>query len=96
MNKPLCVISGLILGSALAIAQSQPATSTDTNQPAASDKVARNSTPIENETNYGWIGLLGLAGLAGLKRRDRRDYRVEEPVGSRSRTHSTDDVRKVA
>jgi MYXO-CTERM domain-containing protein len=69
----LTATSALILGTALA-AQTQPATSTDTNRSAASEQVARQPVQTENN-NWGWVGLLGLAGLTGLRRRnEREDY----------------------
>lgn len=70
IKKLLFGTSALVLGTALA-AQSQPATSTDTHQPAASEQIARQPVRAENN-NWGWIGLLGLAGLAGLTRRSER------------------------
>ena len=91
--KSMYLIPSLILGSALAIAQTQPATSTDTNQPAASDKL--NPVRGEDKPDYGWIGLIGLAGLAGLARRDKRHDVVVNDRDDRNRIRTVDDVRKV-
>lgn len=39
------------------------------NDPATST-MATQTVPVEEDTDYGWIGLLGLAGLLGLRRKN--------------------------
>lgn len=77
MKKPLSICAIWVLGSTLALAQSnnQPATTPDDRATAA------NTTRYEDRSprrDWGWIGLLGLAGLAGLRRRRH------EPVTERN------------
>ena len=44
----------------------------------------RTVTRVDNDRDWGWIGLLGLAGLLGLRRRpDRTDYTTTTPRPAR-------------
>jgi hypothetical protein len=98
MKKIFSLLAVVMLSTAMfAQTGSDRATSTDTNQPAASDQAAAQpGTPVRQDrgNDMGWIGLLGLAGLAGLMRRDRaRDTGRVHTMGERDRT-GIDDVRR--
>ena len=75
MKKLLSLCALTLLTAGLAVGQqTQPATSTDANNPPTAR--VDDTRPVEHRPDYGWLGLLGLAGLLGLRRRDR-DVRVE-------------------
>jgi hypothetical protein len=95
MKKLFSVCAVFLLGTTMALAQSdQPATSTDNNRTTATD-VSRNPdvAPRRAENrDWGWIGLLGLLGLAGLKR--RRSYDSSRIDSDRNRDYKSGDLRK--
>jgi len=72
------------------MAQDQPATSTDANNPQTAR--AENTRPRgDNSHDYGWLGLIGLAGLWGLRR--NRAY-GDRTVGIDTNANYTGDVRR--
>ncbi len=46
------------------------------------DALNQRVTELENDTDWGWLGLIGLAGLFGLAGRNKRDepVRYQEPT----------------
>ena len=95
MKKTLLTLAATLLAGSMAVAQSQPATATNPNDPNAT-QVARTNVPVNrNDHNYSWLGLLGLLGLAGLA--GRRD-RVATYDSGRDRTdrvvRERDDIRR--
>jgi MYXO-CTERM domain-containing protein len=55
-------------------------------QTTAADRADRAVTRVDNNFDWGWLGLLGLAGLFGLRRRkDRDDYPSNTTTGRPAR-----------
>jgi len=67
MKKLSALLAIPVLATGLAIAQDQPATSRDANNPqtASAENMPQHRN---NRHDYGWIGLFGLLGLLGLRR----------------------------
>jgi MYXO-CTERM domain-containing protein len=90
MKKFSALLAIPVLATGLAIAQDQPATSRDANNPQTAS--AQNLPPTQNNhQDYGWIGLFGLLGLLGLRR--NRAY-VDRTTTIDRGTNYTGDVRR--
>ena len=79
MKKLLLMCVGLIMSCGLALAQDQPATSSESSQASSPPIVRTQDTyPVrQDHGKWGLLGLFGLLGLAGLRRRSAVPVREE-------------------
>jgi hypothetical protein len=90
MKKLSAFLAVPVLATGLVIAQDQPATSRDANNPPTASTENIPQTP-QRHKDYGWIGLFGLLGLMGLRR--NRAY-VDRTTTIDRGTNYTGDVRR--
>jgi hypothetical protein len=91
MRKLSAALAVPVLAMGLAIAQDQPATSTDANNPQTAN--VENARRPQHRQDYGWIGLFGLLGLLGL-RRNRANVDRTVPMNRETNYTGSGDVRR--
>jgi MYXO-CTERM domain-containing protein len=68
MKRLSALLAIPVMATGLAIAQDQPATSRDADNPQTASAQNMPQTPQRHRQDYGWLGLFGLLGLLGLRR----------------------------
>lgn len=61
--------AALVISMGVALSLPAHAQNTAATDPATTSSTTTQTVPVEDDKDFGWIGLLGLAGLLGLRRK---------------------------
>lgn len=75
MKKLNAIAGRALLAISLSAAFALPVSAQTTTDPAATTTTTQ-TVPVEDDKDFGWIGLLGLAGLLGLRRKNDEHVRT--------------------
>ena len=73
MKKVNAIAGRAILAISLTAACATPSFAQNTATDPNATTTTTQTVPVEDDKDFGWIGLLGLAGLLGLRRRHHHD-----------------------
>ena len=70
MKKVNAIAGRAILAISLTAAIALPVSAQTSTDPATGATMTTQTVPVDDDKDFGWIGLLGLAGLLGLRRKN--------------------------
>lgn len=76
MKKVNAIAGRAILAISLTAAFALPASAQTATDPGMAATTTTQTVPVEDDKDFGWIGLLGLAGLLGLRRKNEDHNRT--------------------
>ena len=82
MKKVNAIAGRALLAMSLTAACALPVAAQTNTDPAATTTTTQ-TVPVEDDKDFGWIGLLGLAGLLGLRRKKDEHIRTTTTTNHR-------------